>query len=143
MLCHFRDNSQASGRDKALAAAREAMNPRSQSVMGPPPNLSRENSGPNARSHSMVQQNSNNSYQGESNTWHGLNHIYILSVSDAASLLKGADNIERDLLEKWTKSLLDEFLNIGNFEEALQEVTEKFSNNTISTFIEIVFEMVI
>jgi len=120
-----RDNSQASGRDKALAAAREAMNPRSQSVMGPPPSLSRENSGPNARSHSMVQQNSNNSYQ------------------DEASLLKGADNTERDLLEKWTKSLLDEFLNIGNFEEALQEITEKFSNKTISTFIEIVFEMVL
>ena len=39
--------------------------------------------------------------------------------------------------------MLDEFLNIGNFEEALQEITEKFSNKTISTFIEIVFEMVI
>ena len=73
LLCILRDNSQASGRDKALAAAREAMNPRSQSVMGPPPSLSRENSGPSARSHSMVQQNSNNSYQGESHTWAQLN----------------------------------------------------------------------
>ena len=39
--------------------------------------------------------------------------------------------------------MLDEFLNIGNFEEALQEITEKFSKKTISTFIEIVIEMVI
>jgi len=39
--------------------------------------------------------------------------------------------------------LLDEFLNIGNFEEALQEITEKFSKKTISTFIEIVIEMVL
>ena len=65
------------------------------------------------------------------------------SVLAEPSLLKGADNTDREQLEKWTKSLLDEFLNIGNFEEALQEITEKFSNNTISTFLENVFEKVI
>ena len=64
------------------------------------------------------------------------------SVLAEPSLLKGADNTDREQLEKWTKSLLDEFLNIGNFEEALQEITEKFSNNTISTFLENVFEKV-
>lgn len=65
IILSIRDNSQNSGRANALAAAREAMNPRSQSVMGPHPTLSRENSGPAARSHSMVQQNTNNSHQGE------------------------------------------------------------------------------
>ena len=38
---------------------------------------------------------------------------------------------------------MDEFLNIGNFEDALQEITEKFSSSTISTFLENVFEKVI
>ena len=65
------------------------------------------------------------------------------SVLAGPSLLKGADNTDREQLEKWTKSLLDEFLNIGNFEDALQEITEKFSSSTISTFLENVFEKVI
>ena len=73
-----------------------------------------------------------------------LSNVKIMrSVLAEPSLLKGADNTDREQLEKWTKSLLDEFLNIGNFEEALQEITEKFSNNTISTFLENVFEKVI
>ena len=47
----FRDMSQNAGRASALQAAKECMNPRSQSVMGPHP---RENSGPTGRSYSMA-----------------------------------------------------------------------------------------
>ena len=55
-----RDISMDSGRANALQSARDAMNPRSQSVMGPHPALSRENSGPKepGRSQSMVHTNS-------------------------------------------------------------------------------------
>ena len=56
----LRDISQDNARAEILQACRD-MNSRSQSVMGPPPSLSRDNSVPaGARSHSMVHQN--NSY---------------------------------------------------------------------------------
>ena len=81
-------------------------------------------------------------FQSVHNAYQYLAHNDTKKEADITSL-KGADNTDREQLEKWTKSLLDEFLNIGNFEEALQEITEKFSNNTISTFLENVFEKVI
>jgi len=120
-----RDISQDAGRASALQAAKESMNPRSQSVMGPHPTLSRENSGPGpaGRSYSMVH-TSNNSYS-------------------EASLLKGDDKATKEDVEKWTKPLLDEFLNTLYFEEALKEISDKFSKNTINMFFEQVFDEVI
>ena len=59
-----------------------------------------------------------------------------------ASLLKGDDKATKEDVEKWTKPLLDEFLNTLYFEEALKEISDKFSKNTINMFFEQVFDEV-
>merc|ERR1719282_1785407 len=114
-----RDISQDTGRANALALVRDNINPRSQSVIGPHPTLSRENSGPGARSYSMVHANF------------------------AETLLKGPNDAKIEDIEKWTKPLIDEFLHNLDFEETIKEISEKFSNNTITMFLETVFNEVI
>ena len=74
MQIFCRDISQDNARAELLQACRD-MNSRSQSVMGPPPSLSRDNSvSAGARSHSMVHQN--NSYHS------GTTIIYILHINE-------------------------------------------------------------
>ena len=116
----YRYGGRDSGRANALAAV-QGLNPRSQSVMGPHPALSRENSGGQTRSYSMVHTN-NTPYPEVP--------------------LNGADKASIDEVEKWTKPLLDEFLNLVNYEDTVKEVAEKFSSNTISMFVSTVFNQV-
>ena len=59
------------------------------------------------------------------------------------TLLKGPNDAKIDDVEKWTKPLLDEFLHNLDFEETIKEISEKFSNNTITMFLETVFNEVI
>ena len=112
-------SSRDEGRAGALALV-QGLNPRSQSVMGPHPTLSRENSVGN-RSHSMV--HTNNSQHAEVQ-------------------LKGATDLSLDEVDNLTRPLIEEFLNIKNYDEALKEIAEKFSSNTIPMFLSSVFNQV-
>jgi len=57
--------------------------------------------------------------------------------------LKGPANLDWDEVDKLTKPLIDEYLNIGNTEETLKEIGDKFSSNTITLFIGSVCNQVI
>merc|ERR1719210_3145945 len=116
-----RNSSAEAERARALQTARDMTNNRSQSVMGPHPTLSRENSGGVAgqRSYSMV-------------------HASYTEVS-----LTGSDNTSDEDIVKWTKPLIEEFVNNGDFEETIKEIAEKFSSKTIQKFLEEVFNQVI
>ena len=57
--------------------------------------------------------------------------------------LNGSDNTTEAEIQKWTKPLIEEFINNGDFEEAIKEISEKFSSKTIEKFIENVFNEVI
>lgn len=119
-----RNSSAEAERARALQTARDMTNNnRSQSVIGPHPTLSRENSGGigGQRSYSMVH---------TSNTY--------TEVS-----LNGSEITSDEDIQKWTKPLLEEFINNGDFEETIKEISEKFSCKTIEKFIENVFNEVI
>ena len=57
--------------------------------------------------------------------------------------LNGSDNTSEAEIQKWTKPLIEEFINNGDFEETIKEISEKFSSKTIEKFIENVFNEVI
>ena len=57
--------------------------------------------------------------------------------------LNGSDNTTEAEIQKWTKPLIDEFINNGDVEEAIKEISEKFSSKTIEMFIKNVFNEVI
>jgi len=115
-----RGGSGENDRAKVIQAVRDFGGNRSQSVMGPHPTVSRENSAP--RSASMVVQKKT-------------------EVPEVP--LNGPANASMDDLEKWTIPLLNEFLNNVNYEETIMEVGEKFSNGTIAKFVEIILNQVI
>lgn len=118
-----RNSRGASGendRAKVIQAVRDFGGNRSQSVMGPHPTVSRENSAP--RSASMVVQKK-------------------AEVPEVP--LSGAATASMDDLEKWTIPLLNEFLHNVDYNEAIKEIGEKFSSGTIANFVEILFNQVI
>jgi len=88
--------------------------------MGPHPTVSRENSAP--RSASMVVQKK-------------------AEVPEVA--LNGPANATRDQLEKWTEPLLKEFINNVDYNEAIKEIGEKFTSETIATFVESALNIVL
>ena len=55
----------------------------------------------------------------------------------------GSDNTSDEDIVKWTKPLIEEFVNNGDFEETIKEIAEKFSSKTIQKFLEEVFNQVI
>ena len=57
--------------------------------------------------------------------------------------LNGSDQTSDEEIQKWTKPLIEEFINNGDFEETIKEIAEKFSAKTIEKFIENVFNEVI
>jgi len=57
--------------------------------------------------------------------------------------LNGSDQTSDEDIQKWTKPLIEEFVNNGDFEETIKEISEKFSSKTIEKFIENVFNEVI
>ena len=57
--------------------------------------------------------------------------------------LTGSDNTSDEDIVKWTKPLIEEFVNNGDFEETIKEIAEKFSSKTIQKFLEEVFNQVI
>jgi len=115
-----RGGSGENDRAKVIQAVRDFGSNRSQSVMGPHPTISRENSAP--RSASMVVQ----------------------KKPEAPEVpLNGSANASMDDLEKWTMPLLNEFLHNVDYDEAIKEVGEKFSTGTIAKFVEILFNQVI
>ena len=57
--------------------------------------------------------------------------------------LTGSDNTSEAEIQKWTKPLIEKFINNGDFEETIKEISEKFSSKTIEKFIENVFNEVI
>jgi len=104
-------------RAKAIQAVRDFGGNRSQSVMGPHPTVSRENSAP--RSASMVVQ----------------------KKAEAPEVpLKGPAQATHDELTKWTLPLLKEFCHNVDYTEAINEIGERFSSGTIVKFVEIVIE---
>merc|ERR1712142_407253 len=118
-----RNSRGASGendRAKAIQAVRDFGGNRSQSVMGPHPTVSRENSAP--RSASMVVQKK-------------------AEVPEIP--LNGPSNASYDDLEKWTEPLLKEFCHNVDYNEAIKEIGEKFSPETIAQFVEIVLNKVL
>jgi len=118
-----RNSRGASGendRAKAIQAVRDFGGNRSQSVMGPHPTVSRENSAP--RSASMVVQKK-------------------AEVPEIP--LNGPANASYNDLEKWTEPLLKEFCHNVDYNEAIKEIGEKFSPETIAQFVEIVLNKVL
>lgn len=115
-----RGGSGENDRAKAIQAARDFGGNRSQSVMGPHPTISRENSAP--RSASMVVQKKP-------------------EIPEVP--LRGPPNASRGDIEKWTDPLLNEFLHNVDYDEAIKEIGEKFSSGTIAVFVETVFNQVI
>merc|ERR1719270_836146 len=118
-----RNSRGASGendRAKAIQAVRDFGGNRSQSVMGPHPTVSRENSAP--RSASMVVQKK-------------------AEVPEVP--LNGPANASYNDLEKWTEPLLKEFCHNVDYNEAIKEIGEKFSPETIAQFVEIVLNQVL
>jgi len=113
--------SSENDRAKAIQAAREFGGNRSQSVMGPPPSLSRENSTP--RSASMVVQKK--------------------SEIPPEIPLMGSPNATDQEIRKWTTPLLNEFLHNVDYNEAIKEIGERFSVETIAKFVEEVLNEVI
>lgn len=106
-------------------AVRDFGGSRSQSVMGPHPghpSLSREGSAP--RSASMVAPKK--------------------SIDRSPEVaLKGKENASEAEIEKWTIPLLNEFLHNYDFEEAIKEIGEKFSHETVVKFVEVVLNNVL
>merc|ERR1719192_3098847 len=118
-----RNSSAEAERARAIQTARDMTNNRSQSVIGPHPTLSRENSaGGGQRSYSMV---------------------HTPTSSHPEVYLNGSDSTTEAEIQKWTKPLIEEFINNGDFEETIKEISEKFSSKTIEKFIENVFNEVI
>lgn len=120
-----RNSSAEAERARAIQTARDMTNNRSQSVIGPHPTLSRENSaggGGGGRSYSMV---------------------HTSTTAQPEVYLNGSDNTSEEEIQKWTRPLIEEFINNGDFEETIKEITEKFSSKTIEKFIENVFNEVI
>jgi len=118
-----RNSRGASGendRAKAIQAVRDFGGNRSQSVMGPHPTVSRENSAP--RSASMVVQKK-------------------AEVPEVP--LNGPSKASYEELEKWTEPLLKEFCHNVDYNEAIKEIGEKFSPETIAQFVEIVLNQVL
>ena len=54
----------------------------------------------------------------------------------------GSDNTSDEDIVKWTKPLIEHFLNNGDFEETIKEIAEKLSSKTIEKFLEEVFNLV-
>jgi len=88
--------------------------------MGPHPTVSRENSAP--RSASMVVQKK-------------------AEVPEVP--LNGPSKASYEELEKWTEPLLKEFCHNVDYNEAIKEIGEKFSPETIAQFVEIVLNQVL
>ena len=110
---------------------------------GPHPTLSRENSaggGGGQRSYSMVHTSATS--QPGNNTWI-VSECLVLPIVSIEVYLNGSDNVSEEEIQKWTKPLIEEFINNGDFEETIKEITEKFSSKTIEKFIENVFNEVI
>lgn len=106
-------------------AVRDFGSSRSQSVMGPHPghhSLSREGSAP--RSASMVAPKKS------------------IDRSPEVALMGKAGASEAEL-EKWTTPLLNEFLHNVDFTEAIKEIGEKFSPETVVKFVENVLNNVL
>ena len=57
--------------------------------------------------------------------------------------LTGSDTTSDEDIEKWTKPLIEEFVNNGDFDETIKEISEKFSIKTIEKFLGEVFNQVI
>jgi len=106
-------------------AMRDFGGSRSQSVMGPHPghpSLSREGSAP--RSASMVAPKK--------------------SIERSPEVaLKGKESATEEELEKWTIPLLNEYLHNYDFDEAIKEIGEKFSHETMAKFVEVVLNNVL
>jgi len=116
-----RNNDRRGGgadREKAQQTVRDFMG-RSQSVMGPHPTLSRENSAP--RSASMVAPQKK------------VNSIPF-SGDPKASI---------DKVEKLAAPLLEEYLHLKDTEATVKEIAEKFAATTITAFVEAVLNSVI
>ena len=58
-------------------------------------------------------------------------------------MLKGLPDVDRATVEKWTVPLLEEFLHNVDYEEAINEVANKFSSGTINLFVESLFNQVL
>lgn len=92
---------------------------RSQSVMGPHPTLSRENSAP--RSASMVAP----------------------QKKLASVLLTGDPGMSEEAVQKKAEPLLEEYLHLKDLDGTIKEIAEKFATNTITIFVEHVLNVVI
>lgn len=116
-----RNNDRRGVEDKAKAqqTVRDFMTCRSQSVMGPHPTLSRENSAP--RSASMVAPPKK---------------IPLIPLT-------GDPNASVQQVEKLSGPLLEEYLHIKDTDATIKEVAEKFAPNTITAFVEAVLNSVI
>ena len=56
--------------------------------------------------------------------------------------LTGSDNTSDEDIVKWTKPLIEHFLNNGDFEETIKEIADKLSSKIIEKFLEEVFNLV-
>jgi len=114
------DRRTVDDKSKAQQTVRDFMTSRSQSVMGPHPTLSRENSAP--RSASMVAPPK--------------------KVTPSVPLT-GDPNASVQQVEKLAGPLLEEYLHIKDIDATLKEIAEKFATNTITAFVEAVLNSVI